>query len=60
MALANNPLSGQKLRCCANKPIKKITYSCGPNGTETILVCKECHKLDEFGNKDSIILEENL
>jgi len=57
---SSSPLPDQILRCCAGKPVKKITYSCGPNGQETFLVCWNHYQLEAFNNKATIIVEEDV
>jgi len=35
-------------RCCSNEPEYLITYDCGPDPEETILVCREHFKEEPF------------
>jgi len=35
-------------RCCNNEPEYLITYDCGPDPAETILVCKKHFKEEPF------------
>jgi len=44
-------------RCCDNKPEYLITYDCGPDPEETILVCK-VHFKDEPFQRFAIKIEK--
>jgi len=35
-------------RCCNNAPKYKITYDCGPEKPQTILVCKKHYEEEPF------------
>ena len=35
-------------RCCNKDPVYLITYDCGPEPDETILVCKDHYKEEPF------------
>lgn len=44
-------------RCCKNDPVYLITYDCGPEPNETILVCKD-HYLEEPFQRFAIKIEK--
>jgi len=44
-------------RCCNKDPVYLITYDCGPDPKETILVCKD-HYLEEPFQRFAIKIEK--
>jgi len=44
-------------RCCNKDPVYLITYDCGPDPNETILVCKD-HYTEEAFQRFAIKIEK--
>jgi hypothetical protein len=44
-------------RCCNKDPVYLITYDCGPDPNETILVCKD-HYMEEAFQRFAIKIEK--